>query len=137
MIVFLVVVCVLAGVGFWFGGRWAVRWIKLQRKEARWFRETDEERKKRGEWWKGLGGGGTGKATPEIHTGLDINSTIGQLLDNPDTRAILDKWIPGFSTNPLVVQARGMTIGVIQPLSGGLITPGQVASTIADLLAIK
>ena len=54
MIVFLVVVCVLAGVGFFFGGKWAVRWIKLQRKEARWFREMDEERKKRGAWWEGV-----------------------------------------------------------------------------------
>ena len=61
MIVFLVVVCGLAGVGLFFGGRWAVRWIKLQREEARWFREGDEVRKKRGEWWKGIGGGGTGK----------------------------------------------------------------------------
>ena len=79
-----------------------------------------------------------GPNTPaEIHTGLDINSTIGQLLDNPDTKAVIDKWIPGFSTNPQVSLARGMTFGQVQPLSSGAITPEMVAGIAADLLAIK
>jgi hypothetical protein len=40
---------------------------------------------------------------------------IGDLLDNPKTRAVLDKEIPGFSSAPQVDMARGMTLKAIQP----------------------
>lgn len=72
-----------------------------------------------------------------IHTGLDINSPIGELVGNPNTAAILDKWIPGFSTDPGVVQAYNFTLPFIQPFSEGTITQEQVDGIAADLLAIK
>ena len=78
-----------------------------------------------------------GPNTPAGNTKLDINSTIGQLLDNPDTKAVIDKCIPGFSTNPQVSLARGMTLAQIQPLSSGAITNDMVACVADGLLAIK
>jgi hypothetical protein len=70
-------------------------------------------------------------------TGLDINSTIGQLLDNPQTKAVIDNCIPGFSTNPQVGMARGMTLPQVQPLSSGAITQAMIDCATAGLNAIK
>ncbi len=75
--------------------------------------------------------------TGAIHTGLDINSSIGDLIGNPNTAAILDKWIPGFSTDPNVAQAYNFTLPFIQPYSQGTITQEQVDGIAADLLKIK
>ena len=77
---------------------------------------------------------GTGAA---IHTGLDINSTIGLLWDNPDTHALVAKWIPGFFDNPQASMARGFTFGALVPLSSGKITQAMVDGLAADLLKIK
>lgn len=42
------------------------------------------------------------------------DSTIGDLIDNPAAKAVLDKHLPGFSTNPQLEMARGMTLKQIQ-----------------------
>jgi hypothetical protein len=42
-----------------------------------------------------------------------MNSTFGELLDNPQAKAVLDKQLPGVSTHPMVGMARGMSIGMI------------------------
>ena len=39
-----------------------------------------------------------------------LDTTVGQLLDNPQAKAILDKYVPGVSTNPMVGMVRGMSI---------------------------
>lgn len=44
------------------------------------------------------------------------DTTIGDLLDNPATKAVLDKHMPGFSSNPQVEMARGMTLRAVQPM---------------------
>ena len=44
------------------------------------------------------------------------DTTIGDLLDNPAAKAILDKHMPGFSSNPQVEMARGMTLRAVQPM---------------------
>lgn len=45
-----------------------------------------------------------------------VESTpIGALLDDPDACAVLDRYIPGFSTNDQVDLARDMTLRGIQP----------------------
>lgn len=54
---------------------------------------------------------------------LSIDSKIGDLLANPKAKAILDKAMPGFSTNPQMSMAKGMTLKMIAPMSGGKITP--------------
>jgi hypothetical protein len=42
-----------------------------------------------------------------------LNSTLGELLDNPKAKAVLDQQLPGVSTHPMVAMARGMSINMI------------------------
>lgn len=42
---------------------------------------------------------------------------IGVLLDDPEARAILDKYVPGMSTNEQVDMARAMTLKDVQQYS--------------------
>jgi hypothetical protein len=44
------------------------------------------------------------------------DTSIGDLIDNEATKVILDKHMPGFSSNPQVEMARGMTLRAIQPM---------------------
>lgn len=39
-----------------------------------------------------------------------LDTTLGELLDNPQAKAVLDQYIPGVSTNPMVAMARGMSL---------------------------
>ncbi|MEO7026162.1 MAG: hypothetical protein ABI056_01260, partial [Caulobacteraceae bacterium] len=42
-------------------------------------------------------------------------TTVGDLLANPAAKAVLDKDLPGFSTDPRVEQAKGMTLKDVEP----------------------
>lgn len=42
-----------------------------------------------------------------------LDSTLGQLLDDPQAKAVLDKQLPGISTNPMVAMAKGMSLNMI------------------------
>ena len=42
-----------------------------------------------------------------------LDTKLGDLLDNPQAKAILDKHIPGTSTNPMIGMARGMSLNTI------------------------
>ena len=64
---------------------------------------------------------------------LTIDSKIGDLLGNEKTRAVLDKHIHGFSSNPQTKLANGMTLKVIAPMSGGKITPAIIKAIEVDL----
>ncbi len=57
------------------------------------------------------------------------DTTIGDLLDNAATKAVLDKLMPGFSTNPQVEMARGMTLRAVQPMA-----PDQIKIETLDLV---
>ena len=54
---------------------------------------------------------------------LSMESKLGDILANPQGKAILDKALPGFSTNPQMAMAKGMSLKMIAPMSGGKITP--------------
>ncbi len=41
---------------------------------------------------------------------LTLDTTLGTLLDDPKAKAILDQYIPGISSNPMVAMAKGMTL---------------------------
>jgi len=45
-----------------------------------------------------------------------LDSSLGELLDHPQAKAILDKHIPGVSANPMVAMARGMSLKSILSL---------------------
>ena len=42
-----------------------------------------------------------------------LDSTLGDLLDNPQAKAVLDKHLPGISSNPMVGMAKGMSLNMI------------------------
>jgi hypothetical protein len=42
-----------------------------------------------------------------------LDSTLGDILDNPQAKAVLDQHLPGVSTNPLVAMAKGMSLNTI------------------------
>ena len=42
-----------------------------------------------------------------------LDSTLGELIDNPQAKAVLDQQLPGVSTNPMVAMAKGMSLNNI------------------------
>ncbi|HEX7854811.1 MAG TPA: hypothetical protein VF503_14065 [Sphingobium sp.] len=63
-----------------------------------------------------------------------VESTdIGTLLDNPAAKAILDKYLPGFSSNPQIDMARSMTLKSVQQYSPDTMTDDTLAKVQADL----
>lgn len=41
---------------------------------------------------------------------VTLDTTLGALLDNPQARAVLDQYVPGLSSNPMVAMFKGMTL---------------------------
>jgi hypothetical protein len=39
-----------------------------------------------------------------------LDTTLGTLLDDPKAKAVLDKYLPGVSTNPMISMVKGMTL---------------------------
>ena len=42
-----------------------------------------------------------------------LDATFGTLIDNPQAKVILEKYLPGIGTNPMVAMVRGMTLNTI------------------------
>ncbi len=42
-----------------------------------------------------------------------LDTTLGQLLDDPQAKAVLDQQLPGVSTHPMVAMARGFTLNMV------------------------
>lgn len=73
------------------------------------------------------------KAT-KLSTGETL---IGDLLDNETAKVILDKHLPGFTTNPQISMARGMTLKAIQQFSPADVTDERLAAIDADLAKLS
>ncbi len=58
---------------------------------------------------------------------------IADLVAKPETKAILDKDVPGLTGHPAFEQFKGMTLKDLQPLSQGQLTDAQIAAVQADL----
>ncbi len=39
-----------------------------------------------------------------------LDTTLGQLLDNPTAKQVLDQQLPGISSNPMVAMVKGMSL---------------------------
>ena|SRR5690349_17268916 len=59
-------------------------------------------------------------------------TTIGELLDNEATRAVLQQHVPEMVSNPQIDAARGMTLKDVQPYAPDL-TDEKLAAIDADL----
>jgi hypothetical protein len=69
-----------------------------------------------------------GMTAPAFAGGFTTADTdIGTLLDNPATKAILDKLMPGFSTNEQVQMARPMTLRAVQQFA-----PNEIKTEVLD-----
>lgn len=64
---------------------------------------------------------------------VSMNSTLKDLIADPKAKAILDKHFPGFSSNPQLQMAMGMTLKQVQPFSRGQITDEKLKLVEEDL----
>lgn len=67
---------------------------------------------------------------------FSTESKLGDLLDNEQTKAILEKHLPGISTHPQIGMGKGFPLTVVANFSGGLITPELLEKVNADLKAL-
>ena len=44
---------------------------------------------------------------------VTLDTTLGQILDDPQAKAILDQNLPGVSSNPMIAMARNMTLNML------------------------
>jgi acetyl esterase/lipase len=72
-----------------------------------------------------------GSVTAEPFT---IDSSLGDLLDEPAARAVLDREIPGMTANPAIEQAREISLRMIAKLSPAML-PDAKLTAINDALA--
>ncbi|WDF74338.1 hypothetical protein [Novosphingobium sp. KACC 22771] len=72
-------------------------------------------------------------AAPKYST---ADTDIGTLLDNPVTKAIIEKNIPGMTTNPQIDMARGMTLRAIQAYAAEEVTDARLAAIDAELAKV-
>jgi hypothetical protein len=42
-----------------------------------------------------------------------LDTKFGTLLENPQAKAVIEKYLPGVSTNPMVGMVKGMTLKMI------------------------
>lgn len=61
------------------------------------------------------------------------DTDIGTLVDDPESKAIIDKHIPGFSDNPQLQMARGFTLKALQGFVPDQMTDELLAKIEADL----
>jgi len=76
---------------------------------------------------------GSAPAKPAYST---AETTIGDLIDNPATKAVLDKHLPGFSDNQQISMARAMTMRQIQSFAADMLPDDKLALIDADLAAL-
>src|SRR5665213_1984073 len=50
------------------------------------------------------------------------DTDLGTLMDNPMTKAVLDKYIAPMVNNPQIAQARGLTLKALQAYAGQILT---------------
>lgn len=65
------------------------------------------------------------------------DTDIGTLLDNPITKAIIEKFIPGFTTNDQVEMARPMTLQAVQQYAPADVTNERLAAIDVEFAKLK
>ncbi|GMK39136.1 hypothetical protein PCCS19_21900 [Paenibacillus sp. CCS19] len=68
---------------------------------------------------------------------FDQNAKLGDLLGNEAAKAVLDKHLPGFSTNPMTGMASGFTLSQLAAFPQANINAEVLASIVSDLAAIE
>lgn len=75
-------------------------------------------------------------AAPAAVAYSTTSTDIGTLLDTPVTRAVLDKHIADFASNPQIDMARAMTLRQIQAFAGDMLSDDVLNAIDADLAVL-
>ena len=67
----------------------------------------------------------------------DLNATtLGELLDDPEVAAIMEKHAPGITSNPMIGMAKGMPAAQAVSMAGGMIGGDAVAAITSEVEAL-
>src|SRR5689334_20878996 len=76
-------------------------------------------------------------AQTEVATKYSIKtSTLGQLLDNPETKALFEKYFPEVAHHPQINEGLGLTLPDVVQYLPDVVTPEKLAAMDAELKAI-
>ncbi len=64
-----------------------------------------------------------------------MDTTMGEILSNPEAVKVLDELMPGASTNPMMKMAKGFTLGKIAKTPAAKVSTEAVESLVAALNA--
>ena len=64
-----------------------------------------------------------------------MDTTMGEILSNPEAVKVLDELMPGASTNPMMKMAKGFTLGKIAKTPAAKVSVEQVEGLISALNA--
>ena len=67
---------------------------------------------------------------------VTLETTLGQILDEPQAKAVLDQYLPGVSSNPMIAMVRNMTLNMILAMPQAAqfgITKDMVEKILADI----
>ena len=67
---------------------------------------------------------------------LTLDSTLKEVLANPEAAAILDKYSPGFSKNPMLALGMNMKLGQCVSFPQAKMTPEKIKALEEDLKAL-
>lgn len=68
---------------------------------------------------------------------FDLNlTTVGELLDDPESRAIIDELVPEIASNPMISMARAMPFKVLAGMAGTMVDPKVLAELHERLQAL-
>jgi hypothetical protein len=65
-----------------------------------------------------------------------LDTTLGTLLDNPQAKAVIDQYMPGVSSNPMIGMVKGMSLNSIlaMPQAAQMgITKDKVEAILAEI----
>ncbi|MEV5027042.1 hypothetical protein [Paenibacillus sp. LPE1-1-1.1] len=68
---------------------------------------------------------------------FDQNSKVGDLLGNAAAKVVLDKYIPGFSTNPMTGMAGAFSLSQLAAFPQANVSAEVLALIVSDLAAIE
>jgi beta-glucosidase len=76
-------------------------------------------------------------ATSQAHRRFSLDTTIGDLLANEASRAVLERHIPNISAHPMGAMLRSLTMRQLGAMPGAAIEPKVVRAIAADLAALE
>ncbi len=80
-----------------------------------------------------LGNQATERVATHIYT---LSTPIQRLVADPAAKAVLDRELPGLTTHERYDQFKGISLLVLKPFSGGLITDERLSAVDAGLKAL-